>query len=121
MSAGYRLQFRFQTVLQISEKERGAPPLREQHVPDVAGTDDRGQLLRPDTRPVRPETVPGPVAQLPRRLSQKRHLLLPDRAEDRSEVQTRSDRRQTAERPQDSHQGPSDQLRSEPTHSQVRV
>jgi hypothetical protein len=26
---GYRLQFRFQTVLQIFEKERRAPPIRK--------------------------------------------------------------------------------------------
>lgn len=96
---GYRLQFRFQIILQISEKERRAPTIRKQHVPDMAGTDDHGKLLRQDTRPVRPEAVSGSVTEFPGSISQERHMLLQNRAEDCAEEQTGPDRGQTTQRP----------------------
>lgn len=119
-SAGHRLQLRLQAVVQVPETERRAPQVRQQHVPDVARPDGGGQLLRPDTGPVRPETVPGSVAQLPGCVSAERHVLLPGGAEDRrAQVQARANRGPAAKRPQDPHQGPGDQLRPEPADAQV--
>lgn len=86
----------------------------------MAWPDGGGQLLRPDTGPVRPETVPGTVAQLPGCLSEERHVLLPGGAEDRrAQVQARANRGPAAKRPQNPHQGPGDQLRPEPADTQV--
>lgn len=68
---------------------------------------------------MRSKGVSTTVAKLPRRLPQERHLLLQDRAELRTQGFPTPDSGQSAQQSQDSHQGPSKQVRHQSAHPKV--